>query len=96
MEPAVDWERLDATSDEEIADQEAADDAEARRDAANYIRNVRAKTGLSQVNFAKRIAVPVGTLHSWERGESAPAGPARALLRIIDRVPETAINALAG
>ena len=43
---------------------------------------------------AKRIGVPVDTVRNWEQGKRAPQGPARALLRIIDRAPEVALSAL--
>jgi putative transcriptional regulator len=92
--PQVDWSRIDATTEEEIAAQIALDDAEAVRDAAVYARRVRRKVGLSQVAFAKRIGVPVDTVRNWEQGRRAPQGPARALLRIIDRAPDTALRAL--
>jgi putative transcriptional regulator len=89
----VDWQRIDATTEEEIAAQIAEDNAEAMRDAAAYARRVRRKIGLSQAAFAKRIGVPVDTVQNWEQGRRAPQGPARALLRIIDRSPETALQA---
>jgi putative transcriptional regulator len=88
------WSRIDATTEEEIATQIVQDEAEARRDAAAYARRVRRKVGLSQVAFARRIGVPVDTVRNWEQGRRAPQGAARALLRIIDRAPETALRAL--
>ncbi len=90
----ADWSKIDATTEEEIAAQIAEDDAEAMRDAAAYARRVRRKVGLSQVAFARRVGVPVDTVRNWEQGRRAPQGPARALLRIIDRAPETALHAL--
>jgi putative transcriptional regulator len=39
--PQVDWARVDATNEEEIAAQIAEDEAEAMRDAAAYVRRVR-------------------------------------------------------
>ena len=92
--PRIDWSRVDATSEEEVAAQIAEDEAEAMRDAAAYARRVRRRIGLSQVAFAKRIGVPVDTVRNWEQGKRAPQGPARALLRIIDRAPEAALSAL--
>jgi putative transcriptional regulator len=92
--PRTDWSRVDATTEEEIAAQIAQDEAEAMRDAAAYARRVRRKVGLSQVAFARRIGVPVDTVRNWEQGKRAPQGPARALLRIIDRAPEAALSAL--
>jgi putative transcriptional regulator len=94
LAPQDDWRRIDATTEEEIAVQIAEDDAEAMRDAAAYARRVRRKIGLSQAAFARRIGVPVDTVRNWEQGRRAPQGPARALLRIIDRAPETALHAL--
>ena len=94
LAPQVDWARIDATTEDEIAAQIADDDAAAMRDAAAYARRVRRKVGLSQVAFAKRIGVPVDTVRNWEQGKRLPRGPARALLRIIDRVPEAALQAL--
>jgi hypothetical protein len=44
--PRLDWARVDATT-EEIAAQIAEDEAEARRDAAAYVRRVRREVGLS-------------------------------------------------
>jgi putative transcriptional regulator len=92
--PRTDWSRVDATTEEEIAAQIAEDEAEAMRDAAAYARRVRHRVGLSQVAFARRIGVPVDTVRNWEQGKRAPQGPARALLRIIDRAPELALSAL--
>jgi putative transcriptional regulator len=92
--PRTDWSRVDATTVQEIATQITQDEAEAMRDAAAYARRVRRRVGLSQVAFARRIGVPVDTVRNWEQGKRAPQGPARALLRIIDRAPETALQAL--
>jgi putative transcriptional regulator len=94
LTPQVDWARIDTTTEQDIARQIAEDDAEALRDAAAYARRVRRKVGLSQAAFARRIGVPVDTVRNWEQGRRAPQGAARALLRIIDRAPETALQAL--
>ncbi len=48
---------------------------------------IRAKTGLSQDAFARRIGVSVGTLRNWEQGRRAPDGPARVLLALLERDP---------
>jgi putative transcriptional regulator len=77
LAPEVDWSRIDATTEEEIAFQIAEDEAEAMRDAAAWARRVRRKLGLSQVAFARRIGVPVDTVRNWEQGKRAPQGPAR-------------------
>jgi putative transcriptional regulator len=90
----VDPARLDATDEAALARQAAADDAAARRHAAAYARRVRNRTGLTQAAFAARIGVPLDTVRNWEQGKRAPAGPARALLRVLDRAPEAALAAL--
>jgi putative transcriptional regulator len=92
--PQIDWARIDATTEKEIATQAAEDEADAKREATAYARRVRRKIGLSQVAFARQIGVPVDTVRNWEQGKRAPQGPARALLRIIDRAPEAALHAL--
>lgn len=55
---------------------------------------VRAKTGLSQAVFARMIGVNVRTLQNWEQHRRTPAGPAAALLTIVDHNPKLAIKAL--
>lgn len=92
--PRVDRARLAATTEAEIAGQEAEDETEARDAAAAYARRVRRRTGLTQAAFAARIGVPLDTVRNWEQGKRAPAGPARALLRVLDRAPEAALAAL--
>jgi putative transcriptional regulator len=63
---------------------------------AVYARRVRARTRLSQSEFARRIGVPVETVRNWEQGKRSPRGPARALLKVIDNAPDLAFAALAG
>ena len=90
----IDPKKVDATDEAVIARQVADDEAEARRDAAAYARRVRKRTGLTQAAFAGRIGVPLDTVRNWEQGKRSPAGPARALLKVLDRSPETALAAL--
>ncbi|MCA7120919.1 MAG: helix-turn-helix domain-containing protein [Acidibrevibacterium sp.] len=95
MRPQADWSRIDATTEDDIARHQAEDDAEAREDAAAWARHVRHKVGLSQDAFAARLGLPVATVRNWEQGKRLPRGPARALLRILAKAPETALAALA-
>jgi putative transcriptional regulator len=88
VEPRTDWARVDATTEADIERQIAFDNAEATRNAAAWVRRVRRRAGLSQAEFARRIGISVVTVRDWERGKLAPQGAARALLRVIDRVPE--------
>ena len=90
----VDHEVLDATSEEDIARQARADDAEAMRDMGRFARRVRRRLGLTQVEFARRIDVPHETIRNWEQGKRGPTGAARSLLRILDQAPETALRVL--
>ena len=91
VEPRSDWARVDATTEAEIERQAAFDDAEAAKDSAAWVRRVRRRAGLSQAEFARRIGLSVATVRGWEQGTLAPQGAARALLRVIDRVPEAVL-----
>ncbi len=70
----------------ESANGEAAD--------AAYARGVRARTKLTQAEFASRIGVPIETVRNWEQGKRSPRGPARALLKVIDKAPQVAFAVL--
>ena len=58
------------------------------------VRAVRRRIGLTQAEFARRFGFPLGTLRNWEQGIRTPQGSARALLRVIDAEPATALRAL--
>jgi len=58
------------------------------------VQEVRAKTGLSQVQFSALLGVSPSTLKNWEQGRRQPTGPARALLRIVSSKPQLALEAL--
>ena len=60
------------------------------------VKQIRAATGLSQAKFAHLIDVQVTTLRNWEQGRREPTGPAKALLRAIQRDPRHVLEALAG
>ena len=62
---------------------------------AVYARRVRAATRLTQADFAAGLGVPVETVRNWEQGKRVPRGPARALLKLIERAPDLAFAALA-
>ncbi len=49
------------------------------------VRAIREKIGLSQQRFALLIGVSKRTLENWEQGRRHPTGPARALLKILDK-----------
>ena len=51
------------------------------------VQAIRARTGLSQAEFARSIGVKKSTLLNWEQRRRSPEGPARVLLALIDRDP---------
>ncbi len=61
---------------------------------AAYARGVRARTKLTQAEFSARIGVPIETVRNWEQGKRSPRGPARALLKVIDKAPQVAFAVL--
>ncbi len=56
---------------------------------------IRKKLGLSQEEFAQRFGVSLGTLRNWEQGVRLPEGPARVLLKVIEKEPAAVKRALA-
>jgi len=106
----VDWRRVDATTDAEIARQ-AAGDAETAplftaaelRAAAHRIgpgdsedvRALRLRLGLTQDAFAARFGFSVDAVRQYEHRRRVPSGPARTLLRVIASEPDAVIRALA-
>ena len=47
------------------------------------IRQIRQKTGLSQVMFAGSLGVSPKTVEAWENGRNKPEGASRRLLEIV-------------
>jgi putative transcriptional regulator len=70
------------------------DARDAQRDALG-LKELRARTKLSQSDFAALLGVELSTLRNWEQGRRVPTGPARALLRAIRNDPQNVIRALA-
>lgn len=59
------------------------------------VRAIREKLHKSQSEFAQMIGVSVSTLQNWEQGRREPEGPARALLVVASKAPQTVAKALA-
>ncbi len=59
------------------------------------VKAIRERTGLTQTRFALLIGVKPKTLQNWEQRRVRPAGPARALLKIVEANPQalTALHA---
>jgi putative transcriptional regulator len=106
----IDWNRIDATGDAEIARQ-ASEDADTAPvftaeeilaaghritpDAVGDVRALRARLGLSQDAFAARFGFSVDAIRQYESHRRIPTGPVRTLLRVIAREPDAVIRALA-
>ena len=52
----------------------------------------RAKTGLSQQDFANLLGVSMRTLHDWEQGRREPTGAAKTLLKVATTHPKILLN----
>ena len=60
------------------------------------VKAIRAKSGLSQSEFARRYGFNLRTLQDWECGRVQSTSAVRAYLAVIDRFPETVETALLG
>jgi len=97
-----DWSRFDALTDEEVhmaalADPDAQPLTEERLAGMKRVpraRTLRRALGLTQVEFAARYHIPIGTLRDWEQGRSEPDQPARAYLHVIAHDPDGVRRAL--
>jgi len=58
------------------------------------VKAIRERLGLSQSRFAALMGVSSRTLQNWEQGRREPEGPAKALLRVVDREPKAVLQAL--
>jgi len=59
------------------------------------VRAVRAATGLSRTEFARRFALDPRALQDWEQGRRRPDRAARAYLTVIARNAAAVVDALA-
>ncbi|HEV3052948.1 MAG TPA: helix-turn-helix domain-containing protein [Longimicrobium sp.] len=51
-------------------------------------REIRARLGMTQEEFAAALCISVKTLRNWEQGRRDPSGPAMRLLQIAEKHPE--------
>ncbi len=93
----TDWARVNAMTDEEVLAAALADpDAQplspeqlAKMRRVSRVKVLRQRLGMTQVQFAEAFGLPISTLRDWEQNRCVPDAPARALLRAIEREPET-------
>jgi putative transcriptional regulator len=96
------WTRVDGMTDEEINAAAAADpDAPplSEEELAEFRRtldpkSVREATGLTQEEFARTFAIPLGTVRDWEQRRTRPDRAAENYLRVIATNPEAAKHAV--
>jgi len=58
------------------------------RVSLSEVTNARAKSGLSQSQFAQVLGVSTRTLQEWEQGRRKPSGAAQSLLAIAAKRPD--------
>ena len=58
------------------------------------VKRLRERLGLTQNQFSGMIGVSIKTLQNWEQGRREPEGPAKALLRVVEKEPQAVLNAL--
>ena len=51
-------------------------------------RAIRRSLGLTQLEFAELLNVPIATIQGYEQGRRAPDAPARSLLRVAFAAPD--------
>lgn len=51
--------------------------------------SARSHSGLSQAEFATALGVSKRTLENWEQGRAEPTGPAKVLLNLVAKYPDT-------
>lgn len=106
---AVDWERIDAMTDEDIARQ-IAENADAAPDLSEVppdslrvvhpeggisVRGIRAKLNLTQRAFAARFGFNLATLRDWEQSRYQPDAATQTLLFVIEKDPELVASVVA-
>jgi len=97
----VDWDRLRATTEDEIEAQ-AREDCTADLDLTAIhseapdvdLRALRARLGLSVEAFASRYLLSARTIEQWEQGRRRPSEAARVLLYAIKSDPVAVARAL--
>lgn len=68
--------------------------AKVHRPADVDVAKIRRDLGLTQIEFAAKFCISLGTLRHWERGDRKPHGPALALLNVVAKEPIAVLRAL--
>ena len=59
-------------------------------------KQIREELGLSQNKFAKLLGISTSTLQNWEQGRRKPRGPAKVLLNVAAKYPDSVLNTVYG
>lgn len=92
--------KVDATTEEDVRRHmiEDGEDPDAPLGPGRVVwppAAIRAKTGLTQAEFAGRLGIPLKTWRNWEQGRTGTEPAVRALLALIADDPERAFKVLA-
>jgi putative transcriptional regulator len=58
------------------------------------VRRIRRRLHLSQSEFSTLFGISPATLRNWEQSRRKPQGPARVLLRVAEKNPESVLEAI--
>ena len=97
--PKIDRARIDATTEEDIVRHMREDGEDPNAVPGRFTEDlppalIRERMGMTQVEFAETLGIPVATLRNWEQGRVRIDPAARALFRIVSRDPKRALRAL--
>lgn len=98
--PKVDRTKLEATREADIVRHMREDGEDPSAEIGTFIEDlpparVRQALGMTQIELARTLRIPVATLRNWEQGRVGVDPAARALFRILSRDPKHALKALA-
>jgi len=60
------------------------------------VRQIRRRLHLSQSEFSTAFGISPATLRNWEQARRKPHGPARVLLRVAEKHPQSVLKAIHG
>lgn len=79
----IDYAKVDATTEEDIARHKKKDEAEALQEMARYIRQLRRRMNFSRKEFAQHLRISPDTVRQWEGGKRFPTRASCSLLRVL-------------
>jgi putative transcriptional regulator len=95
----IDRAKIDATTEADIR-RHMIEDGQDETNLSGFApvippRLLRKRLGMTQMEFARALRIPVSTLRNWEQGRVLPDPAARSLLVIVARNPKVALKTLA-